>query len=87
VGVEFDLIMKSHAATMFKSLLLALAVALPVLSADSFVSQAVSVMTGPGQVKGTVIFQQSGVDGPVHITGSIEGLDPSVLRGFHVQYV
>ncbi len=49
--------------------------------------QAVSVMTGPGQVKGTVIFQQSGVDGPVHITGHIEGLDPSALRGFHVQYV
>ncbi|KAK0219195.1 superoxide dismutase [Armillaria fumosa] len=69
---------------MFKSLFLAVAVALPVLSADYFVSQAVSVMTGPGQVKGTVIFQQSSTDGPVHITGSIEGLDPSSLRGFHV---
>ncbi|KAK0200607.1 superoxide dismutase [Desarmillaria ectypa] len=45
---------------------------------------AISVMTGPGPVKGTVIFQQSSFDGPVHVTGRIEGLDPSALRGFHV---
>ncbi|KAK0492886.1 superoxide dismutase [Armillaria luteobubalina] len=74
-----------YPSMMFTSILFALAAALSVLSSDSlFVSQAVSVMTGPGQVKGTVIFQQSSVDGPVHITGSIQGLDPSSLRGFHV---
>ncbi|KAK0184755.1 putative superoxide dismutase [Cu-Zn] [Armillaria mellea] len=62
---------------MFKPLLLALAVALPVWSGDSYVTQAVAVLTGPGSVNGTVIFQQSSCDGPVRVTGRIQGLDPS----------
>ncbi|KAK0488308.1 superoxide dismutase [Armillaria luteobubalina] len=72
------------AAMMFKPLLLALAIALPVWSGDSYVSQAVAVLTGPGSVNGTVIFQQSSCDGPVRVTGRIQGLDALALRGFHV---
>ncbi|KAK0454251.1 superoxide dismutase [Desarmillaria tabescens] len=69
---------------MFKALFLALAVALPVWSWDVLVTEAVVVLSGPSTVNGTVIFQQSSSDGPVHVTGRIQGLDPSALRGFHV---
>ncbi|PBK79974.1 copper/zinc binding superoxide dismutase [Armillaria gallica] len=74
----------SSPTMMFKSLLLALAAALPVWSWNSYVSEAVVVLSGPSSVNGTVIFQQSSYDGPVHVTGRIQGLDPSALRGFHV---
>ncbi len=37
-------------------------------------------------VNGNVIFRQDQSDGSVQIRGRIEGLDPSALRGFHVQY-
>ncbi|KAK0454197.1 superoxide dismutase [Desarmillaria tabescens] len=33
---------------------------------------------------GSVIFQQDQSDGPVKVSGRIQGLDPSALRGFHV---
>ncbi len=37
-------------------------------------------------VNGNIIFRQDQSDRPVQIRGRIEGLDPSALRGFHVQY-
>ncbi|KAG7443724.1 copper/zinc binding superoxide dismutase, partial [Guyanagaster necrorhizus] len=53
-------------------------------NADFKHMKAVVVLSGPSPVNGTVIFQQSSYDGPVHVTGRIVGLDPSALRGFHV---
>ncbi|KAK0451145.1 superoxide dismutase [Desarmillaria tabescens] len=70
---------------MFKSLLLALALALPVFSSDSCsVTQAVAVLGGgTGAVSGIVVFAQNEC-GAVTVTGFIQGLDSSALRGLHV---
>ncbi|KAK0216453.1 superoxide dismutase [Armillaria nabsnona] len=46
-------------------------------------SQATVVLRGV-TVNGNVIFRQDQSDRPVQISGRIEGLDPSALRGFHV---
>ncbi|KAK0200618.1 copper zinc superoxide dismutase [Desarmillaria ectypa] len=46
--------------------------------------KAVVVLNGQSLVNGTIIFQQSSCDGPVRVTGRIQGLAPSSLRGFHV---
>lgn len=43
------------------------------------------MLKGDSLVSGTVTFEQSTKDGPVTVSGTIENLDPSVLRGFHVQ--
>ncbi|KAG7443737.1 copper/zinc binding superoxide dismutase [Guyanagaster necrorhizus] len=79
---------------MFKYLLLALAISLPVFSKaldDSCpcaLARAVAVLKGPSIVTGTVIFTQCACDKdgsePVHVEGRIQGLTPNALRGFHV---
>lgn len=49
--------------------------------------KAVVVLQGDSPVTGTVTFEQSSLGKPVTVTGSIKGLTPNALRGFHVQYV
>ncbi|PPR04078.1 hypothetical protein CVT24_010651 [Panaeolus cyanescens] len=54
-------------------------------SAAPPVSQkAVAVLSGPGTVTGTVLFEQEQPNGKVTVTGKIRGLDPNALRGFHI---
>lgn len=38
-------------------------------------------------MKGIIEFEQMNRDGPVAIRGSIQNLGPTVVRGFHIQYV
>uniref|UniRef100_A0A8C7KAE4 Superoxide dismutase [Cu-Zn] n=1 Tax=Oncorhynchus kisutch TaxID=8019 RepID=A0A8C7KAE4_ONCKI len=47
------------------------------------VLKAVCVLTGTGDVTGTVFFEQEGEDAPVKLTGEIAGLAPGA-HGFHV---
>nr|WGU24771.1 superoxide dismutase 1b [Oncorhynchus tshawytscha] len=47
------------------------------------VLKAVCVLTGTGDVTGTVFFEQEGEDAPVKLTGKIAGLAPGE-HGFHV---
>jgi hypothetical protein len=49
--------------------------------------KAVVVLQGDSPVTGTVTFEQSSLGKPVTVTGSIKGLTPNALQGFHVQYV
>ncbi|KAK0200639.1 superoxide dismutase [Desarmillaria ectypa] len=70
---------------MFKLLVLVFTT-IPVLSSSplrSHNSKATAVLRG-SIVNGNVMFRQDQLDGPVQVTGRIQGLDPSVLRGFHV---
>ncbi|KAG1822774.1 superoxide dismutase, partial [Suillus subaureus] len=46
--------------------------------------QATVVLKGDSPVTGTITFEQSSADGPVKVSGEIENLDPSSLRGFHI---
>lgn len=46
--------------------------------------QAVVVLKGT-VAGGTVTFQQATATGPVTITGNLTNLDPSALRGLHIQ--
>lgn len=43
------------------------------------------VLKGSTAVSGQVKFEQLMKDGPVTVSGTIENLDPLVLRGFHIQ--
>lgn len=51
------------------------------------VQQAVVMLKGSSPVSGEVTFEQSTKDGPVTVSGTIQNLDPSSPRGFHIQWV
>ncbi|KAG8214597.1 superoxide dismutase [Butyriboletus roseoflavus] len=48
------------------------------------VQKAVVVLKGSSPVSGEVTFEQPTKDGSVTVSGTIENLDPSVFRGFHI---
>ncbi|KAA1469877.1 Copper/Zinc superoxide dismutase [Dentipellis sp. KUC8613] len=48
------------------------------------VYQATVVLTGSSNIGGTVTFEQATKNGPVTVTGDLQNLDPSSLRGFHI---
>jgi len=50
----------------------------------ALVQKAVVVLKGESPITGSVTFEQSSKDGPVRITGQLQGLDALVQRGFHV---
>ena len=47
--------------------------------------KAAVLLRGEGSVSGTVYFDQASRSGPVTVTGTLKGLDPGALRGFHIQ--
>ncbi|KAG2033752.1 superoxide dismutase [Suillus americanus] len=53
-------------------------------SEAAIVQKATVVLKGDSPVTGTITFEQSSADGPVKVSGEIENLDPSSLRGFHI---
>ncbi|TFK28076.1 hypothetical protein FA15DRAFT_665861 [Coprinopsis marcescibilis] len=48
------------------------------------VTKAIVVLKSDGGITGTVVFEQSSNKTPVKVTGTLKGLDPNSLRGFHV---
>ncbi|KAG8908447.1 Superoxide dismutase [Cu-Zn] [Tulasnella sp. 403] len=48
------------------------------------VRKASVVLKGNSHVSGTLAITQDSASGPVHITGTVSGLDPGSLRGFHI---
>jgi len=48
------------------------------------VTKAVAHISGDSPVTGTITFTQSSKSGPVTVEGTVKGLDPLALRGFHV---
>ncbi|KAH0832058.1 superoxide dismutase [Lanmaoa asiatica] len=48
------------------------------------VRKAVTALKGSSSVYGTVTFEQSTRDGPVIVSGTVQNLDPSSFRGFHI---
>ncbi|KAG0700119.1 superoxide dismutase [Suillus ampliporus] len=53
-------------------------------SEAAIVQKAIVVLKGDSPVTGTITFEQFSADGPVTISGDIENLDPSSMRGFHI---
>ncbi|KAG7440879.1 uncharacterized protein BT62DRAFT_937665 [Guyanagaster necrorhizus] len=53
-------------------------------SAPAAVTKATVFVSGDSKVTGKVTFEQASPDAPMVVTGSLEGLDPSASRGFHI---